>query len=102
MFFVDLPASVELSITAAVTAAFYLLARFIVAQLPWLGGFFERYAAEWALGLSVAFIGVLENFLPEAYPEISVLAVQLVLAILVAVGVGVKFLAGRNAKGFKS
>lgn len=102
MFFVDLPPSVELSVTAVVTAAFYLLVRFVVAQLPWLGGFFEKYAAEWALALSVAFIGWLENFLPSAYPDISVLAVQLVLAILAAVGVGIKLLAGRNVKGFKA
>ena len=98
--FVDLPPDVELKVIAVVTALFYLGARFIVARLPWLGGFFERYAAEWALAISVAFVAWLENALPSAYPDIAVLAVQLVLAVLVAVGVTVKFLAGRKVKGF--
>ena len=100
MFFVDLPANVELGITAVITALFYLAVRFLVAKIPWLGGFFDRYAKEWALALSVAFIGWLENALPSAYPDIAVLAVQLVLAVFAAFGFGAKFLANRGVKGF--
>ena len=98
--FVDLPASVELGITAAITAGFYLFIRFVVSYVPWLEGFLAKYAAEWALALSVAFIGWLENALPSGYPDIAILAVQLVLAVLAAIGFGVKLLAARKVKGF--
>jgi hypothetical protein len=100
MFFVDLPGSVELGITAAIVALVFAVVKFVAARIPWLGGFLAQYANEVALAVSAAFILWLENALPSAYPDIAVLALQLILAVLAAIGVIEKFLARRGVKGF--
>ena len=95
-YFVDIPVEQELAITALVIALVDLGVVALISYFPWLA-FLEAYKEEWGLALAAVAVAALENWLPSAYPEISVLAVALVLAILAAIGFVKKFAAARGA-----
>jgi hypothetical protein len=99
--FVPLPDTERVAITALVVAALGWVFAFIVAKLPWASPIVDKYKMEISLALAGVVIGVIENALPSAYPEISILFIQLVLAVLAAVGVfGMLHKAG--APGFRA
>lgn len=96
-YFVELPQSVQLAVIGLVVVLVDLAVTAAIAYLPWLA-FLEPYKEEWGLALGALAVQFLQNALPGGeYTAISILAVQLVLAIL-AVVMGVKkFLAKRGA-----
>jgi len=98
--FVQLPDATRLGITAVVIAVVGLAFAWIGGQLPWTVPFLAKYKEEISLTLAAALIGLIENALPSAYPEISILVVELVLAVLAAVGL-FKILAKAGVKGFR-
>lgn len=98
--FVQLPDATRLGITTVVIAVVGLAFAWIGGQLPWTVPFLTKYKEEISLMLAAALIGLVENALPSAYPEISILLVELVLAVLAAVGL-FKILAKAGVKGFK-
>lgn len=95
-WFVDLPVEQEIAITALVVSLVSLGITALIAYVPWLS-FLEAYKEEWGLTAAAIVIVALENWLPSAYPEVSILAVALVLAILAAIGFVKKFSAARGA-----
>ena len=101
MYFVDLPAGVENAITVLILAIVWFIVNFIIARVPFLS-FIGNYANELGLLAAVYVIGQLENILPSAYPEIAILAVQLVVAVLTVIFGLNKFLALRGVRGFKN
>lgn len=90
--FVDLPEVVELGIAAVV--AFFAAVVFVnvIELIPFLA-FLAQFQSPIALALGLALVKWIENALPSQYPKISVLAIQLVLAVLAAFGVGVEVVA---------
>ena len=98
--FVQLPDAQRLAITALVVAVLgYVFAK--VGELfPWSTPFIEKYKMEISLALAAAVVGFVENALPSAYPEISLLVVQLILAALAAFGL-FKVFAKAGVQGFK-
>jgi len=99
--FVQLPDATRLGITAVVIAVVGLAFAWIGGQLPWTVPFLSKYKEEISLTLAAALIGLIENALPSAYPEISILVVELVLAVLAAVGL-FKLLAKAGVRGFRA
>lgn len=97
--FVQLPDPVRYQITALVVAAVGFVVAKLVLMLPFLR-FLEEFRDPIALGLAVELIALLENALPSAYPEVSLLAVQLVLAVLAALRAG-ELLRRRGVRFFK-
>ena len=98
--FMQLPDATRLGITAVVIAVVGLAFAWIGGKLPWTVPFLSKYKEEISLTLAAALIGLIENALPSAYPEISILVVELVLAVLTAVGL-FKILAKAGVKGFR-
>lgn len=84
--FVQLPDTERLAITAFVVAVVGFAFTKIAERLPWTAPLFEKYKMEISMVLSGVLIGFIENALPSAYPEISILFVQLVLAVLASIG----------------
>jgi hypothetical protein len=81
--FVELPDPVRVQITGLVVLAVSWAFAWLIAKVPFLK-FLEGYKEPLALALAAELIVVLQNALPSAFPEISLLAVQLVLAVLAA------------------
>jgi hypothetical protein len=81
--FVELPDSVKVQITGLVVLVFSWAFAWLIAKLPFLA-FLEEYKEPLALAIAAELIVALQNALPSAYPEISLLAVQLILAVLAA------------------
>lgn len=100
-YFVSLPEPQRIAITTLFVAAVGWLFAYIGSFAPWSVPFLEKYKMEISLALSAAFIGWLENLLPSAYPEISILVVELVLALIAAYGV-IQFLVKRAGAKFAS
>jgi len=82
--FMQLPDATRLGITAVVIAVVGLAFAWIGGKLPWTVPFLSKYKEEISL----------------TYPEISILVVELVLAVLTAVGL-FKILAKAGVKGFR-
>jgi hypothetical protein len=99
--FVPLPDASRLAITALVVAVVGLAFAKIGELIPWAVPFLSKYKEEISLALAAALIGVIENALPSAYPEISLLVVELVLAVLAAIGL-FKVLGKAGVKGFRA
>src|SRR5215207_2495919 len=97
MNFVELPSEVQLAVIGLAVVLVDLAVTFAISYVPWLA-FLEPYKQEWGLLLGAAAVTVIQNFLPTSYPEASVLAVQLVLAIIAIVVGAKKFLAKRGAE----
>jgi hypothetical protein len=97
MQFVELPAEVQLAVMGLVASLVSLGVAALIAYAPWLS-WLEPYKEEWGLGLGAVALTWLQNVLPGQYPEASILAVQLALAII-AIFMGVKkWLASRGAE----
>ena len=99
--FVALPDATRLAITAVVVAAVGLAFAWIGTRLPWTVPILSKYKEEVSLALSGVLIGAIENALPSAYPEISLLVVELVLAVLAAIGL-FRLLGKAGVKGFRA
>jgi hypothetical protein len=85
-WFVELPSNTQLAIGGIVLAAFNLLIQYVLAYVPWLAEFVGKYKGEWASALTVALLSWLQNVLPGGeYADVSVLGVQLVVAIVLVV-----------------
>lgn len=83
MSFLELPSQTQALIVATVTVALNLLIQFVSTYVPWLGGFLQKYAQEWAIAISVAVVVWLQNVLPGAeYADLSLQAVTLVFTAL--------------------
>lgn len=96
-WFVELPSETQLGVLAVVAALVDLGVTALIAYVPWLA-FLEAYKAEWGMLAGAAVLAFLENLLPGGeWAAVSVIAVQLVLAIISAVGMAKKFLAKRGA-----
>ena len=83
--FVQLPEETKLAIVGIVLAVVNLAVQYVSLYVPWIGQFLDKYKAEWAVAISVALLGWLENALPDAYPDVSVIFVQLVVAVILTV-----------------
>jgi len=84
--FVPLPDTERVAITALVVAALGWVFAYIATKFPWSTPFVSKYKMEISLAIAGAVVGVIENALPSAYPEVSVLFIQLALAVFAAVG----------------
>ena len=82
--FVELPGPVQLQVTGLVVALVAFCFAKLVEYLPWLA-FLEEFRQPIALAVAAELLVALQNALPSAYPEISILVVQLVLAVMAAV-----------------
>lgn len=85
--FVALPDPVKAGIAAVVLYVVSVAIANAILLVPFLA-FLEAFKIPLASGLAAALIGWIEKVLPDAYPEASILAVQLLLAILAAFGIG--------------
>lgn len=99
--FVQLPDTERLAITTLVVAVVGFVFAKIAERLPWTGPILEKYKVEISLALAGVVIGVIENALPSAYPEISILVVQLVLAVLASIGL-FRLLGKAGVKSFQA
>lgn len=99
--FVQLPEAERLAITTLVVAVLGLVFAKIGELFPWTVPFISKYKMEISLALAAVVVGFIENALPSAYPEISILFIQLVLAVLAAVGL-FRILGKAGVKGFKA
>lgn len=79
----ELPDGIKGQITALVVAVVSFAIVKLVTLWPFLA-FLKEFSAPLALALSAALIEALQNVLPSAYPDVSILAVQLLLAVLAA------------------
>ena len=86
MWLVDLPVDTQIAIGGVVLAILGLAIKYLTIYVPWLGDFLNKYKEEWALAVSGALITWLSNTLPGGeYEGVSILGVQLVVAIIVLV-----------------
>lgn len=99
--FVPLPEAERLGITALVVAAVGWAFTLIGSYLPFTVPFLVKYKDEVSVSLSALLVGFIENALPAAYPDLSILVVQLVLAAVAAYGL-FKFLGKRGVKSFRA
>ena len=80
-WFVEFPVDVTLQVSALVAVAVgWLIAR-LIALVPWLS-FLDQWRDPISKAIALELIVLLQNALPSQYPEISILAVKLVLEIL--------------------
>jgi hypothetical protein len=96
MSFVELPSDVQLAVVGVVVVLVGLAVEFAIAYVPWLA-FLRNYAQEWGMLLGAVVLEAIQNWLPSEYPEASILAVQLVLAIIAIIMGARKFLVNRGA-----
>ena len=95
-WFVELPTETQLSVIGIVSTLVALGITALIAYAPWLS-WLENYKTEWGMAAGVAALEWLQNALPGQYPEASIYAVQLAVA-LIAIYLGVrKFLISRGA-----
>jgi hypothetical protein len=79
--FVELPEDVRIGIGSVVlVVASWLIAR-LVLLLPFLR-FLEDFRVPLAAAIATQLIDVIQNAVPDAYGEVAVLALKLVLAVL--------------------
>jgi hypothetical protein len=86
--FVALPDTLKAGVAAVVLYVVSVVLTNVILLVPFLA-FLEAFKVPLASALGAALITWVENILPDAYPEASLLAVQLALAILAAYGIGV-------------
>ena len=97
--FVALPDATQAGISFVVVALVGLLFNYIGGLLPFTSPFLAKYKEEISLACSAFVVGWIQNILPAAYPEISVLVVQLILAALASAGL-FKVLGKAGVRGF--
>ena len=81
-WFVEIPNETKVSIGILILVVVNLAINFALAYVPWLGGLLQKYKEEIATALTALVVNALQNVLPDAYPELSVLAVQFAVALL--------------------
>lgn len=86
-YFVALPDVVKAGLTAVVLYLVSVLFANLILLLPFLA-FLEQFREPLAQSLAIAFIAWLQNILPDAYPQVAVLAIELLLAVLAIFGIG--------------
>ena len=85
-FLISLPEPTQAAVIALVVAAFAVLVRLVTMYVPWLGEFLDKYKEEWGTAVGIMLVNVLNQYLPgEEWAGASVLAVQLVVAVLTVV-----------------
>jgi hypothetical protein len=99
--FVQLPDTEKLGVTALVVAVSSFVFVQIGTLIPWTSPFISKYKDEIAASIAAVIVGVIENSMPSAYPDVSILIVQLILAALATVGI-FKALEKSGAPGFRS
>lgn len=97
--FVELPDETKGTVTVLVVAVVGLAITKLITLVPFLA-FLKDFEAPLGMALSSALIEALQNMLPSAYPEVSILAVQLILAILAALKL-FEILKARGARFFQ-
>ena len=83
-WFVELPSNTQIAIGTIVLVLVNLALSALAAYVPWLAEFLGRYKEEWAAGITLWLITLIQNVLPEAYPDLSILGVQFVVALVLA------------------
>jgi hypothetical protein len=96
---VDLPDTVEASITALILFVLSWALAQLIVLVPFLA-FLENFKTPLALAISSQLIGLIENAVPDAYGAAAILAIQLLLA-LVALFLSAETLRVRGVKGFR-
>jgi hypothetical protein len=83
-WFVELPPETQAQIGVVAMIVLNLAFSLVVQYVPWLGDFINRYKEEWAAGITLWLVTLIQNMLPEAYPNVSILGVQFVVALILA------------------
>lgn len=99
--FVQLPDAERLAIITVVVGLLGLVFTRVGELFPWTSPFIAKYKMEISLTLAAAVVGWIESVLPSAYPEISILVVQLFLAVFAAIGL-FKLLDKAGVPGFRA
>jgi hypothetical protein len=88
--FVSLPDTEKTFILLGITAVL----GYLFSLIPVIGDFLQNYKGQIALVIAGVVINYIEQQTPDAYASIVVIAIQLVMAVLAALGVVV---AAKNA-----
>lgn len=99
MSFVALPDPIKVSITALIVWAVAWLFAKVITLVPFLS-FLDPFKEPIALAIAAALIGAFEQAIPDAYAQVAIVGVQLLLAILALFGVG-KQLGKQGFRAFK-
>lgn len=98
--FVELPDTVKVGIAGVITWAVAWLITQLILLFPWLQNILDGFQTQIAMAISAALIGLIQNAVPDAYGNVAVLSIQLVLALLALFGIG-ETLRQRGVKGFR-
>lgn len=85
--FVALPDGVKFSLTAVVLWAVSLLFTNAILLVPFLA-FLEAFKVPITQAIAAALIALIEKSVPDAYAPVAIKALELVLLVLAAFGVG--------------
>ena len=97
--FVQLPDPLVANLTAVIVTVIVLSINFLIVRVPFLA-FLANYATEWGYVAAAAFVGWVQNSTPDAYGEIAIHALYIVLAVIGLVTGAKRLLASRGVKGF--
>jgi len=86
-FFIALPDEVKVGLTAVVLWVVSFFLAKLIALVPFLK-FLEEFREPLAFAIAAALIGAIEAAVPDAYAQILVVGLQLILAILAFFGIG--------------
>lgn len=102
--FLQLPDPLQAAIVALVTFVVGFVFTQVSNAVPWLGAFLGQYKVEISMAISGALVTLAQNLLnaiPTQYDNIVSLVLQLLIAVLAALGL-FNFLAKSNVKGFRA
>ena len=86
VFLISLPEPTQAAVIALVVALVGVLVRLVAMYVPWLGEFLDKYKEEWGTAVGIYVVNLLQQYLPGGeWADASVIAVQLVVAILTVV-----------------
>ena len=97
--FVQLPEPLVATVTALIVSGVVLAVQLLVARVPLLK-FLANYAEEWGYMLAAGLLAWFQNAVPDAYAEVAVYGLYLVLAIIAVATAARKALAARGVRGF--
>lgn len=97
--FAPLPDTVKVGITAVVLFVVSFFLAKLLALVPFLK-FLEEFREPLALAIAAALIGWIESAVPDAYAQVAVIALQLILAVLALFGIGTT-LKNKGVKAFR-
>lgn len=101
--FVVLPDPIKVAITALITFAVGWVFTQIAKAVPWLANFLGQYVDEISIAIAGGVVLAIQNFLntiPAQYDDIVSLVLQLIIAVLAALGL-FKVLQKAKAPGFR-